>query len=226
MKTNELEIQNFFGKPDWDGVYPQLSSLKFYNQARNYWQNINANKLNEGLKPTRGKVNELTMFYLWLYLCIERPWEKKWKGNFTQKKADEIWDKFCDLSDQLNIFNELNPPDPRSLKKYIKRDDFQKVVTLASMDPFVFKKITEIFTTLCKPLKKLSYYMDDLKLNFKFADYIRSQKHVKKRNLMRTLGINKETCNLLLTEAEDQGFIKTQRCPHNSIWIIYIGFQS
>ena len=68
--------------------------------------------------------------------------------------------------------------------------------------------------------KQIDY--NNLKLNFKFANYIRLQKYVKKRNLMRTLGINKKKCDLLLTEAKSQGFIKTIRCPHNLIWIIHI----
>jgi hypothetical protein len=235
MKTNKLEKRNLSMKIDWDKVYPKQSSPDFLERVHQNWQNLNGgfNKKDNDLlrlyhkfKPVRGKINKETIFYLWLFLCIYRPWEKGWQIIFSERRDNgNIWNKIYSVTDQLKKDFPLGP-EVRTLRKHTRRKDFKFIITSLAVNPDIFIGITKIFEKIAEgfnrsfTIKQIDY--NNLKLNFKFANYIRSQRHVKKRDLMRKLGINKRDCDLLLDEAVSQNFIKLKKFSHNSIWIIYI----
>jgi len=238
MQINNLEKKDFSEKIDWDRAFPKKSSPDFLNQVSQNWQNLERGEFNKKgnsalrlyreFKPSKGRINEYTIFTLWLFLCLKRPWKRNWKITFSERSGKNIWDEMDGVLEQLKIHFPDNLQ-IQTLRKYTNRKDFKSIIVWTAADPGISVVIGKIFIEAAKAFEKMAEVFknkqidfNNLKFNFKFASYIGSQKYVKKRNLMRTLGINKEKCDLLLTEAESQGFIKTLRYPHNSIWIIHI----
>jgi len=245
MKINNLEKKDFSEKIDWDRAFPKKSSPDFLERVYQNWQNLERAELNKKgdtafrlyreFKPDKGRINKSTIFYLWLYLCLNRSWERNEKITFSEKRGEKTACHEKCWSDEVGkVLGQLEIRFPynlqiQTLRKYTNRKDFKSVIAWTATDPGISIVIGKIFIEGAKAFKKMAegfknkqIDFNNLKLNFRFANYIRLQKYVKKRNLMRTLGINKEKCDLLLTEAESQGFIKTLRYPHNSIWIIHI----
>lgn len=60
-----------------------------------------------------------------------------------------------------------------------------------------------------------------LKLILKFMNIIKSQRYVKKRDLMRKLRMKKRDCDRLLKKAEEQGLVKTKEFTDKTVWITY-----
>jgi len=238
MKINNLEKKDFSEKIDWDRAFPKKSSTDFLERVHQNWQNLEKAELNKKdnialrlyheFKSDKGRINKFTIFYLWLYLCLNRPWKRNLKITFSERRGKNILIKVDGVLEQLKI-RFPNNIQIQTLRKYTNRKDFKSIIVwTVAADPGISVVIGKIFIEGAKALEKIAEAFKNkhidyksLEINFKFAAYIRSQKYIKKRDLMRKLGINKEKCDLLLTEAESQDFIKTIRCPHNSIWIIH-----
>lgn len=251
LKINNLERHRFSEKIDWEGAFPKKSSQNFLNQVRQNWQNLERGEVNKKgnaalrlyneFRPAKGRIDKFTIFSLWLYLCLNRPWERNWKviisdyykGKARISKRDnetqKNWIKLDEILDQLEIgFPDY--PQIHTLRRYTKRKDFKNVITWTAADPGVSVVIGKMFIEGAKAFERMAEGSKDkhidyksLKLNFKFANYVRSQKHVKKRDLMRKLMINKKECDLLLTEAVNQNFIKLKEFSQNTVWITYTG---
>lgn len=238
MNTKDLERKDF-----WDTAYPKQSSKDFLNRVSQNWQNLEKGEFNKKgnaalrlyheFKPAKGRINELTMFYLWLYLCLNRPWERNWKTIFSDKRHEKIMTKIDGVLSQLEITDKPSLQ-IQTLRKHTNRKDFKSVIAWAAVDPGISAVIGKIFIEGAKAFRKIGEGMAEalknkhidwksLKLNFKFANYISSQKYVKKRDLMRKLAINKKLCELLLTEAVNQNFIKLQEFSQKTVWITYAG---
>ena len=113
MKINNLEKKDFSEKIDWDRAFPRKSSTDFLNQVSQNWQNLERREFNKKgnsalrlyreFKPPKGRINEFTIFYLWLCLCLKRPWEKNWKITFSEKSSETIWLEVDKVLEQLKI---------------------------------------------------------------------------------------------------------------------------
>ena len=238
MKTIDLERRRFLRQ--MDKAYPKENSPGFTERVKLVWQNLDDDyyieKLSREFKPNRGKINKLTLFYLWLFLCIERPWEKERKYILDEKQGKNIYNKFYDISDKLGV-DFPDAPNPNTLKKHLKRENFDQTVSWIAIDPKeLVAKLGKVFIKLEKKIslfqknvlrigqkyfKKIDF--EYAKLFYKSLKFIELKKHISKRDLMRKLGINKKDCDSLLREAERQGLVRIKQFPQNSVWIIYTG---
>jgi ribosomal protein S25 len=239
MKTIDLERRRFLRQ--MDKAYPKENSPGFTERVKLVWQNLDDDyyieKLSQEFKPNRGKINKLTLFYLWLILCFQQPWEKDEKCRLSEKRLDslsgsqeaankDIWGKINNIFEQQKDF--LNYPEMRTLRNYMKREDFMLIAAWIAVDQKPLIKLGKTIIRLknkmrsnWKQFKKIDFKR--WKLISKFIKFLKSQKYISKRDLMRKLGINKKDCDSLLREAESRGFIKVKKYSNNSVWIIYTG---
>jgi len=221
---------------EMDKVYPRKNSPGFIKHIDQTWRNLENDyyieRLNQEFKPNRGKIDKLTIFYLWLFLCLERPWEKDGECSISEKVGEDTWIEIYDVLDKLpRDFPDLPDLDPRTLRKYRKRWDFILIATWIAVDQKSLIKLGKAILRLGKKMKSFGEQLRKIgsknqgrwKLISKFIEFLKLQKYVSKRDLMRKLGINKKDCDSLLREAEKKGFVRIKQLPQNSIWIIYTG---
>jgi len=207
--------------------YPKESHANFEKLVEKNWIKFNTEKdcvalklyrfLNESKPPgtSQGyKIKKKTAFFLWLFLCYRRPWEKN--RRLTWKECEnKIW-FYLPAKENFDIQN---------FRRLSKRPDFNWIITLAAWSPKYFKDIGQKSYRLLEVVEfaKKSFSKINLKqIRFleKFIHLIDEEKYIKKIDLMRKLGINKKTCELYLKEGERQGLLKVISSPGNPVWII------
>lgn len=218
---------------DFDKIFPKEGSPDFNKHVRQNWGNLNVEKI-EGKycqaailyqisKPKRNKLNKFYIFILWLFLCLERPWEKNWKYSLSEKGGKDIWVKIDKiLSNIPEDFSDTWYPDIQTIRKYMKEEDCKKKVVAVILGPNFIKFSKTLWWVLNKPVfKKLD--RKRIKYLFKFMNILETQRIIRKWDLMRKFQADKGYFDFLLKKAEKEKFIKIKKFPHNSAWIIYNG---
>jgi len=233
MKTKELEKQKYLKQ--MSVAFPKKDSLGFIERVIQISKDLNSDvyvaALSRELRPSRGSINKATIFYLWLLLCIERPWESGWEYFLNEKGWEKFWTKACKIVDKLPE-NSVDYIDILTIKKHRKRENFDRIVSWAAIDPKIFNKVVrplakkvfkvnEVMKLLARSLKKIGDRRTELVI--KFNKLVKAEKYIRKRDLMRKLSINSAMCDSLLKQAENRNFATAKKFSQNSTWIIYTG---
>jgi hypothetical protein len=205
-------------------------------------------RLRDSLKPKRGRLKEYTVFVVWLILCLERPWErpafmkltlnhwiedgqnKAWQFNLTEEHGENIWNRIDAI---LARFLDDYPTSfqLRTLRNQLKKSKLKSVVISQLIDPNIFYGFGAPFKKFGKSIRSLAEAMSplfksDLIQAARLFEYLKEQKHISKRDLMRKFGINKARCDYLLNYilSEDESYLKIlDGFPNHSVWIVYTG---
>lgn len=249
LKIMDLtRIERMFPKTDTPG-FIENATREWHNLLKGITEGrcTIASRLRDSLKPKRGKLKEYTVFVVWLILCLERPWErpdfmkltlnhwiedgqnKVWRFNLTEKHGENIWNRIGGILARIDAYPynfQL-----RTLRNHLKKSKLKSVVISQLIDPNIFYGFGEPFKKFGKSVRSMAEAMrqlirPDLIRSARLLEYLKKQKHVSKRDLMRKFGINKTRCDYLLEYilSEDENYIKIlDGLPDNSVWIVYTG---
>ena len=147
MKIKEIDNNEFM---KWETVFPREGTPEFEDRiiqmSKNLNNNIFAYKIHQELKPKRGHRKKTTIFYLFIFLCLERPWEKGWEYYLDAKKEKKVNDKINKILHRLpGNFDEYQAPNPSIIKKYLEQRDFQRIVEWSAMNPEILVKMFQPF---------------------------------------------------------------------------------
>lgn len=207
-----------------------------------------ASRLFRHLKPKRGKIDKFTIFIIWLLLCLERPWErlefmnmsmldftedglaKAWRFNLTEKSGENIWNRIDKLLDDIleDYFINLQL---RTLRQQLKKSRLKSMIFSLLIEPNLYRSLGESFSEFEKSLAPLTEAMSKLGRSDLFhaasiMEYLKEQKYINKRDLMRKFRINKTRCDCLLEYilSEDESYLNIiDGLANNSVWIVYTG---
>ena len=242
-------IERMFPKTDAPG-FIEHASREWHNLMKGITEGrcTIVSRLRDSLKPKRGRLKEYTVFVVWLILCLERPWErpafmkltlnhwiedgqnKAWQFNLTEEHGENIWNRIDAI---LARFLDDYPTSfqLRTLRNQLKKSKLKSVVISQLIDPNIFygfgapfKKFGTSIRSLAESMRQL--IRPDLIQSARLLEYLKKQKHVSKRDLMRKFGINKTRCEYLLEYilSEDESYIKIlDGFTNNSVWIVYTG---
>ncbi len=209
---------------DFEDPFPQEDSPDFMDRVSRNWENLRNNDiesedcyaliLHKKFKPNRNKVNKFYSFCLWLFLCLDRPWEKNWKLPISEKKYDQIYSV-------LNVLADSYPdlPDIQTIRKRVKKENFEEIVAFLPFRP-MFMKIGETFRA-SKIYIQENFPYKELKLLHRFHELIKTERIITKREIMRRLKIERDYCEFLIKKAEEENIITLHQAPKNRLWIIY-----
>ena len=227
MNINISNIDKFYPKEDKDFHKRIRREWKHLKDGKTEGKDCTASVLFLHLKTRRREPIKHTVLVLWLYLCIDRPWEKNWQYSLRKKVHDRIRERLkkSGTGSKFNI---------ETLKKHISKKSFRGIV----IAPIQFNQIMENFIPardqFMEKVKRLDQnesvewpriftkeHADFIHSIPRVHDYIRSQKFMGRRDLMRKFKINKAQCDLILETLRDD--IKIKEWPTGSIGIWYRG---
>jgi hypothetical protein len=178
-------------------------------------------------RPRRGGIKESTIFYLWVFsrMLIENK-------NFilSEKSGDDAYIKAVNFLKKKNIGDPPDfPKDMRTLKKYFNRPLFKLMVAWIEQKASLLPQLRKLGKRINAPFeetrkkmsRKIEKFEKDWKIIKKFLAILKKEKYIKKADLTRRLGINKNFREWLIEEAIGQGYIK--RVENGLSWIIHSG---
>lgn len=214
-------------------TYPSPLKTRFFHYAIENWKNLVHDKtfggnywaalLHKQLSGTKHEPLKTTSFFLWLTICIQRPWENKWQLEANSRLIE-------DISNIIIKFSKipLIPPDVSTLRRHITKEDFIVVIKLlpALTQEFrnkwsiLFKKLQK---QLLLPINEFKTF-ENIDIEFlKFAFYIKEKKFVHKSELLRRFHIKKEHRDLLLNKLKNEPLTKDLFKVTSYSWVIYKG---
>ncbi len=216
LKTNKLK--------KYDAAYPRISSSDFYERVAANWEALQTGNVN-GQDSTSTRLQKqihgrkFNILTLWLYLCIERPWEKNWilpplnEGMFTN-----IGGILRRLHSDFPQFPEI-----RTLRRQINIEDLKKLVRHSTFDPEQVKEVAESISNFMRAMLPKTGLLDNpnIKLLGKMYDVLSKEPHINRSALQRKLRTDKSTLLKILDFAESIGEINRIATVHNSEWIVY-----
>ena len=161
---------------------------------------------------------------------IEDGQNKVWRFNLTEEHGENIWNRIDTILARVLDDYPTNFQ-LRTLRNHLKKSKLKSVVISQFIDPNLFYGLREAFNKIGKSVRSMAEAMSllfrpDLIQAARLFEYLKEQKHIRKRDLMRKFGINKSRCDYLLEYilSEDESFLKIlDGLPDNSVWILYTG---
>ena len=211
------------GEADLARAFPRASTRDFKSVLQENWADT-AGKNTKGksyssflakrFRPKRNSPDRFYIFLLWLCLCIDRPWNKRWKFSITKKLLDEVWE----ILDRSGILNSpdfpTRVPDPSTFQKRLGQPDAKIKIISVSLDPelqnlgLALYHVSEAWH-FSEPQKRA------LRIKSRYVGLVK--KPINKRDLMRKLRINKTEMDQLIEWSADS--VRVQDRGHGSIWV-------
>jgi len=205
---------------DFAVAFPKKDDSDFYQKIGLNWKEFDENKdcpafwVYKKFQPRRNKLKKLNAFFLYLVLCLKRPWENDWKISVNGKmidKASEILEKFRDR-------RSYQPPDPQTLMKHIKKENFKDLVSSIPFEP-VLSQLSETIQTIQRPLFPKSI-VKKLMIAFRLHEKLERKRCIKKRGLLRASQRDTEQVKFLLKKWKEEAAIEEKKFSGGSTWII------
>lgn len=225
MIIKKFQENLFLSWHNFEDTFPRTDSPDFRKRAYDEYQaltqrkkwghNCTASRLRNQLEKKRGKINNDTAIILWLYFCVERPWEKDWKIAHNE----DLWEKIYYLLPEDS--------NPRTWKRYVKREDVKRTVYRLANS---FDAFEQIMTRLSDTISKISFIhliKSDFGHAYKILMHIKENEVVSLRQLYKKFSISKSRCEYLLDfiQKEDKDLIEIIEgiSDRRTIYIHYIG---
>lgn len=161
----------------------------------------------ECIKKAKPHAHETTIFSLWLYLCIVRPWRKTdflvgWRMHRSSKVQDIIAEILGDL--RLKYGVTISEPQFKRGFSLYERDEATKMyIMFYTWGPGLPERLRQLV------------------LKYKFLRLVRSGSVITKREIQRKLRISTDQINAWISEEKKRGVIQTIEKPCNSLWVIW-----
>lgn len=235
----KLDKSKYLEGLDYNKAFPKEDDPDFDIRVLENWETLNKgifSKNKEGyvlvlykqFYPKYNKLNKFYIFVFWLYLCTERPWNKKWAfslGEKTNVKIINMLDRLIKKYPNRTPKTYPHMPDIQTLRKYINNKDFYEKIGVVTITPQIIH-MGQILKSAGFDSKKLRNTFKNMNINhinyiMKFMKIIRTKNDFTKRELMRKLSIDVKYCEILLKQAVEQNIVELINRPRNSVLIIY-----
>jgi hypothetical protein len=159
------------------------------------------------VKLANRRLRESTIFTIWLYLCIERPWLKaefllRWPGYSSTKNLTKIWD----------ILEALNSKHEDISIRWDK--GFSRFPPNESLRSMIIESATVGYSEWMNNRRLLHFTK-------KFHQLLKSGSVITKREIQRKLKISIANLDVLIEEDRRRGFIETRERPCKSTWVLW-----
>ena len=160
------------------------------------------------VKMAKRHAHKAMIFSLWLYLCIERPWQKAefllgWRMHRSSKVQHIVAGILDDLGRKYDVTITETQLD-KGFSLY-EKDNLVRmcIAAYASLGPGIVERPQQIF------------------LVGKFRQILKSGSVITKREIQKKLRISADQINALISEEKKRGTIQTIEKPCNSLWVIW-----
>lgn len=204
---------------EFDESFPKNSHPHFMKIASSNWEALQKENFESDavtpwlfkyLKPRRGHFDKMTVFFIFLLLCLKRPWENNWELSLSEKRGkDRSIVRIYEILNQINI---SYPDLTEGLNSRLKENDFQENIE-SSIYGLPLSSLERVVRAGLKPI------VINAGIAFKLCDMISSKRFILKRDLQRKFWRNKKQLNTLLKNWEEVGDIKQKKFPGGSTWI-------
>ena len=244
------KIERVFPKTDSPGfIKHAVKEWSNLQGGKHEGQFTMSSQLRNRLKQKRGRlINKFTIFIVWIILCLERPWEnqefkqlsikdiiedgqiKAWRFNLTEKSGENIWNRIDKILNQI-LDDYPDNFQLRTLRNHLNKGKLRSAIVAHFIGIEQFGVLGRALYEYLNPIRLLAKSIGQL-FTPEFIQaaqifaYIKKEKYVKKRDLIRKFGITGERCDCLLNylKAEDMSYLKIlDSFPNKSVWIVYNG---
>lgn len=233
---SEMKKLEVFTIQSYLETFPYERFPDFHKRIKENWLNLKSGRTtgkNCAASRIRSnfKIHKLTAFTLWIYICFFVYNQKGKKISFSEKRSDEeesIWRKIIDEFEEIRV-DIPNFPEVRTLRKVVKRKDFEGILNFLTISEEFKKDLVEYIHKMLGITKNNSNNRENDHL--KILEYLKKRKneHVTKRELGRALNLNKVHCDQLLNKLMQtpimiaHDYLEIVKLPRNSVRLKYKG---
>jgi hypothetical protein len=176
-------------------------------KAFSYGENQSFSHFFQVCKMADRRLREQTIFILWLFLCVIRPWKSDY-NNFMLCKWRPARPKELEIVDAIAWTNGIGIPDSYG----------QQTLLRLSRKSIL---VTSIISILSVGLKQIFEDLEFIGDSVRFRRMLEKGDLITKREFQRKLRISSARMDMLVQEEISSGCLREIKKPCRSVWLIY-----